>query len=674
MAGPIATMRPFATRCLLPVGLLLGVLTLSPCNACAQIETLSGWVGAQRLTMRARQIATSAAFPVVPTQAEFVAITEVYPESMEPVSFHYLVSGPGIDTFERHCSARGFGPVTYFLRAARLPVGPITLTNLDSKDMPRILEVRGVTRDALARVKHDDRFTLMGMVINPQLGIGEDDQIRRIAERLTADPKRAITRGFSCEIYYACKDTDTVRRQLESAHQRAQQYGLPVLLGMVSWWNGTPRNVPDGIGGKFDDLAYQQICYTPNNVHPEDEKLRELLGARYNPHYCLSTPNIWSNTPWLTMNSPQLNAYRAKRLNEAADLLKKVSKGDTSWIAGVFLENEPRYWDTQSTQGTPQWKGERWADFNPLVIAAAAGEGVVLDPTDGMSPTELNWLQRNVGRYFQETVDVFRQALKTHGLLDRFPIYTHSLQLAQLFPCVKINKTAADWALAKGAHTGIEGIWSQPSNFDRVREWGPWCNLNREETDGNPIGTHLWDLRTAYALGAECFNSYNWHTLKDDAYFKYASDFVAGLPSVTLPPVCADRSAADTIAFTPPDSLQAFTSITVPVETIPNHAINGGTVVLAIDGGPNRTWFSQRQALPTDGRHLLTFVFPSPAEVHAAGKGTLRLNSYDASGAKTRDMAAFSEDAAQELRLTFDLDGLRAQSRLVIQWRRAAPR
>lgn len=389
--------------------LLAGVLLGAPyLGASAQSETLSGWVGSHRLSMRTRPVAKSAVFPVVPAQAEFIAITEVHPESVEPIPFHYLVTGPSIAPFERRYAARGFGPVTYFLRVAGQTAGPVTLTNLDpQKSVPRILEVRGVTGDELARVKRSDSFRLMGTVINPQLGIDEEEQVKRIAGQLATDPKRGITTAFSCEIYYASKDANEVQRQLETAHERSLQTGLPVLLGLVSWWNGTPRKVPDGKGGKFDDLQYQQICYTPDALHPEDAELRKLLGNRYNPHYCRTTPNIWSNTPWLTMNSRQLNAYRAKRLNEAMDLLQKVSKGDTSWIAGIFLENEPRYWDTQSTQGTPQWHGERWADFNPYTVAAASRDGVALNPADGLSLEELTWLQRNAGRYFQETVDAF---------------------------------------------------------------------------------------------------------------------------------------------------------------------------------------------------------------------------------------------------------------------------
>ncbi len=651
---------------------LLCSSALFPCGAYGQSETLSGWVGSHRLSMQARPVATSAVFPQVPGKAEFVAITEVHPESVEPVPFHYLVTGPGIAPFERHYAARGFGPVTYFLRVAGPSAGPLTLTNLDpGKSVPRILEVRGVTGDELARIKRSDTFRIMGMMMSTPGGMEQEEQAARIAERLVSDPKKNVTKGLSCEIYYACRDENGVRQQIEQARQRSQQHGMPVLLFMVSWWAGTPRDVPDGKGGAFGDLKYQQICYTPTTVHPEDAQLRKLLGSRYDPHYCLTTPNQWSNTPWLTMNSRQLNDYRARRLREAVDLVKKVSKGDTSWIAGIALENEPRYWDTQMMSARNPGEGERWADFNPCVVADAAKDRVTLNPADGMSHEELVWLQKNAGRYFQETVDALQRALSAAGIAGRFPVYTHSLQVATLFPGVHLNQSPADWAMAVGARTGIEGFQSAPSDFDRVREWGPWCNLNREENDGRPIDTHLWDLRTAYAMGSELYNSYNWHRIKEDAFFNYARDFTASLPSVTLAPVSAQRSAPDTITFTPPGGLQSFTQITVPVEALPGNPADG-TVALAIDGGPFKTWFSERQPLPASGS--LTFTFPVPAEVKPPDAGTLRLCAYDANGREVKNSVSFPNDAAKDLRLAFDLDQTRTLSRLVIQWHRAAPR
>jgi len=182
-------------RGFLLAGILLSAPCLFPCGASAQSETLSGWVGSHRLSMQTRPVATSTVFPVVPAQAEFIAITEVHPESVEPVPFHYLVTGPGIAPFERRYAALGFGPVTYFLRVSGQPAGPVTLTNLDpGKSVPHILEVRGVTGDELARIKRSDTFRLMGTVINPQLGIGERNRSSGLPNNSPQTRKGALRR------------------------------------------------------------------------------------------------------------------------------------------------------------------------------------------------------------------------------------------------------------------------------------------------------------------------------------------------------------------------------------------------------------------------------------------------------------------------------------------------
>lgn len=371
---------------------LLGVggLSLHPGKATADSQEILAGMGANFTSLQVQPVATTATFALINAAAEYVAITEVYPESVAPRTYHYLVSGPGLPVYERRCAAKGFGPVTYFPRCTQSPPGPVTLTNLgDTNHPPLIARLRSVTAADVQRVRREDQFQLMGTIINPWHGLSEAEQLDALARLLPESPERKISRGLSREIYYAYSSSNQVYQQLATARQWSRQTRLPVLLGLVSWWNGTPRHVPDGRGGKFGDLCYQQICYTPDATHADDPELRELLGKRYNLHYCRTAPNVWSDTPWLTLNSARLNDYRTQRLREAVQSLDGLTRGDTAWTAGIFLENEPRYWDTQSTRDTPQWAGERWADFNPLVIEAAQLDGITLDPAEDLSAAEL---------------------------------------------------------------------------------------------------------------------------------------------------------------------------------------------------------------------------------------------------------------------------------------------
>jgi molybdopterin-binding protein len=226
----------------------------------------------------------------------------------------------------------------------------------------------------------------------------------------------------------------------------------------------------------------------------------------------------------------------------------------------VFLENEPRYWDKQCDQ-----QGRNlWADFNPGTVAAARQAGLELNPADGLAPAELAWLFRNVGRYNQETVNGVARALSRQMPALNLPVYTHALEYPDFtFPGKPLNHTQSEWAYAKGARTGIEGVLNMPGDFNRVREWGRWANVNREE-GGWPTDLSLWDLRISYMMGADLYNSYNWHSSSNR--LAYVEEFLRELPVVRLPPARAECTATNQIRIATPMKLQAFTRVELPVE------------------------------------------------------------------------------------------------------------
>jgi len=171
-------------------------------------------------------------------------------------------------------------------------------------------------------------------------------------------------------------------------------------------------------------------------------------------------------------------------------------------------------------------------------------------------------------------------------------------------------------------------------------------------------------------MGAEFYNSYNWHKF-GDAYFLYACDFLTGWPSITHPPIHAKRSAPATITFSSPGDLQAFTRINVPVCA---DRSKGMAVALAVEDESNHNWFSERQTFTQANHQRLTFVFPVPAEVKWHSTGVMRLHSYDARGKETHGAVVFADDAEQQLRLTSDLELCRTLSLIAIHWRQAAQR
>jgi len=634
-------------------------------NAAGTVD-VAGYVGSHKLTFKAQAISKEAKFPLK-GPANYLAVTEVYPDSAEAVTYSYRISGSGIGSFERSHASEGFGPVTYFLRVRNAPLGTIKITNhaTGSKARPVLISsVWPVKGSELKSLLEWDKFTIMGLIPGGKPD-ERDTWVDLLAKSLGSRTEDHINTGFSSEIYYCNRDKANVKDQLTVCAEWAKKYRIPAMLGLVSWWGGPPVFVDDGLGGRFGDIKYQQVCYSPDVEIAENADLKKLLGERYTRNYGLSVPNQWSNCPWLTMNSPVLNEYRFKRLNEAIAEVKNISGGSTAWIRSIYLENEPRYWDSDCEAGNP--KSERkvlWADFNPLVVEAAKKDGVELNPADGLSDGELAWLHRNVGKYNQDTVDAVKKAVAAHKFAQNVPLYTHSLQHRNMFPGGKINHPASEWAYAIGGRTGIAGVWSQPSDFTRVREWGPWSNLNREENDGRHIDEHLWDLRVAYIMGADLYNSYNWHAIGAQRFFDYVKEFLAEFPIVALSPAEARFVDRSSLKIKTPMKLQAFSRVEVQVK-VTKKVTGAAFLGLAFDDG--RSFASQQQPVDlSPGTRTLGIDFPTPAEVPYTKEALLVLYVFDSKGKLATSSVAFTPESVQAIKLILDLRTQRALSLAVI--------
>ena len=196
----------------------------------------------------------------------------------------------------------------------------------------------------------------------------------------------------------------------------------------------------------------------------------------------------------------------------------------------IVSENEPAYWAFEgSDEKYPVKRTPLWADFNPHTVADAKREGVILDPADGLDMTERVWFQRNLARYIKETIDVIHAAepgvnIYTHALLD----YTH-------FPLAGTGhaRPYAEVAHAPHARLGVEMLWK--TDFDalwRIREWGKWANVNREEYDGYSFPYHVATLQSCYIMGADMLNSYNWQPMgREGDPIRYFNEFINNVGS-----------------------------------------------------------------------------------------------------------------------------------------------
>lgn len=630
---------------------LLIVISAGVAFAASGEEVLSGHIGSHNksFTVSKKLLPHS---PKDKDSSGYIAITEVYPDTPECAEYHYTISGPGVE-YERRRRGLGFGPETFFIKTSK-PVGALSIRSTTAKSAPVFSSSgwRIITQKQLDELLSGDRFGVLGLV-HPESDTAED-YVKMLAEKVRPKARYGISVGFSAEIRFANQPEEKVLAEMKTCADLAAKYDIPALLGWVSWWSGTPVGVPDGEGGKFNDIKYQQICYAPKTSLPEDEALKALLGDRYDNHYCLSVPNQWSSTPWLTMNSDVLNRYRFKRLDEAVAMLKKLSGGDLSWVEAFYLENEPRYWDTLCDDGNPKRElGELWADFNPLTVAAAEKDGVDLNPADGLSAAELAWLFRNVGVYNQACVDAVNGSMSRHGV--KKSVYTHSLQHKYMFPGDTIGHPASEWAYAERARAGLEGLWSHPSDFTRVREWGRWANINREENDGHHIDVHLWDLRVCYMMGGDLYNSYNWYSIGAQRVIDYINEFTRELPTVTLPPA-ETTLTSDEITIKAPLKLQAFDRLTLPAAA---HA--SGTAKLRIVD-TETGFLASSSADVAAGSNDIAFDFPTPVELPNNRSAVLKLQIVDSKGREVEYLSESDADSHYGIKLSLDLRRQRALS------------
>ncbi len=628
-----------------------------------EMVTVSGYIGSRKLEIQAHSIANSQSF-ALSGRPDYLAVTEVYPDRPAPVNYEYTVATDGLKPYLRSFRSVGYGRLTYFVRLPGRAVKSATIKNHNPARPVLIASVTGVSKTELESALKQDRFSIMGLI--PWQSKEERGKLAAmLADGIKPPSELGIGVGFSSEIRYANRDVKAVEAEIADCAEMARRHGLTALVGMVSWWSGTPVYVDDGAGGKFGDIKYQQVCYAPDSISPANDELRKLLGDRYDEHYRLSIPNHWSNCPWLTMNSRVLNAYRYRRLDEAVGLLSKALQPDARWLSAVYLENEPRYWDSMCEAEVGEVNPKRlWADFNPYTVEDARKDGVDLDPADGLSEAELAWLHRNVGRYMGATVRAYNRSARTHRIGANLPVYTHSLQHADMFPGAAIRHPASEWGYARGARTGIEGMYTMPSDFYRVREWGRWANLNREENDGMSIDLHLWDLRVAYAMGSDLYNSYNWHAIGPERVFAYVKEFLTEFPVVKLAP--ASVRSLDKYAFKmkAPMKLQAFSRIELPVRLT---GAFKGTVSVGLVYPGGRAISSEYESLDLmPGDHTIGVEFTTPAECSWRDEVLVVLYSFDRSGRMALDRINLNPDASSEIKLILDMRAQRALSLAVI--------
>jgi hypothetical protein len=298
-----------------------------------------------------------------------------------------------------------------------------------------------------------------------------------------------VTPAWTTSIAYAARSAEQCARRIDEVLQLADEFDLPVQICFDSWWASTPR-------GKWRGEEFEQVVW--NETHRRMER---------------STPNRWSNTPWLTVNHPDLNAFKVARLRSAASYLAQAAKGRRHLVLAVNLDNEPIYWASGNAALGEEVK---WADFNARVIAAAKGEGVVLDPRDGLSRQERLWLWNNLLHY-----NAMIAAAAVDGLRDEQPsddpladnVYTQAMMMSdprRQFPMFDAGYPL--WESAAPAQARVGGEWNGDTHILRQQiehqiALGRTAAVNAECE--NDVAQH-GGVRLAYAMGLRYYTPYNY--------------------------------------------------------------------------------------------------------------------------------------------------------------------
>lgn len=381
------------------------------------------------------------------------------------------------------------GPATAFID---LPVGgtgrPFELRFINLAPHSLCLDRVVVYHDLEAYVK--EAGMALPMALGPTVGFWVEPE--RLAALRALLPKNDLFTPLVSVPTFALAQwpPEDIKQRLEALVQGCAGTDLGLELQLNTWWAGTPSG-PDGRGGHWYDPTYQQVTYDPEKGQ-----------------YGLSVPNHWSSVPWLTTRNPRLNAFKARQFETTGRLLRELADSHPDLpLFSLVLDNEVTYWGA----GMPDTPPNLQADFNPSLVQAATEAGIQLDPTDGLGPDELAFLQASLRAYNRETSSALLKGLGASPLGDK--VYTHTflggwcfgtpteaLAVGVLEDCAVGGEWGGYATTAAGSGAGL------PAWLKLQQELGLPANINCELGGAS---TAAGDTQMAYAAGCTHITLFN---------------------------------------------------------------------------------------------------------------------------------------------------------------------
>jgi hypothetical protein len=287
------------------------------------------------------------------------------------------------------------GPNHYFIEIDRDLVGKdgtLDMKIVSESNSPLNLSQIWAYPDFQKLADEENIFTKLGFIIarSPNLaGIPadpKDDSIETAVRIANGIREKYATKsydlGFLSFIGYARRSEEESRKAIDKDLAVSAATGLPYHFMLQSWWGGA--NVgPDGLGGYFSDLKYESVNYDPE-------------AKKFKPSF----PNQWGNSLWPTKNHPHLNKVNNHRIGIVARYL--ADRTEALRTAGDPVPPPVIY---------AEWGPNYGPDYNAAAVEAAKQDGVTLDPRDGLSREEAQWIYESYGRYFNQQVPTYGESL-----------------------------------------------------------------------------------------------------------------------------------------------------------------------------------------------------------------------------------------------------------------------
>ena len=459
---------------------------------------------------------------VTPNAPAMIDIEEIHLRDDRPIAYAVYVNGT--EVYGRNYAAAADGPNHAYFDVSADVVGSsgkltVRLVNKTDSEV-RFRQVWAISDpETLAAEQGIAKKMDVVLMLNEQPNNLNLEYLKALVESYKCAGMYNI--GLCWEIQYLQWGKKQTETWLNNVFNASVYTGATLYLGINSWWGGTPSG-PDGQGGYWQDATYQQITYDKNN-----------FDGRGN--WQLSSPNEWSNTPWLSMNNDYYNKVRVQRIKETVEFIQLRTaeialSGKQMPAVHLYTENEPYYWPIYWTQydfdNSPYGVG----DFSTWVVQDAAADGITLDPTDGLSKEEAFWLYRNLNTYISEVGNAIADGLGYNYITIKdgvisYPTeqivsdsYSHT-PIHPIYPNWEQNRRAWENHVLDSIHFGGEwSVWQDDDAsraLDYLLAYGSFSNINAERA-GFPGGMESTDFRVlsqCYAYGLEGVIIYN--VLKD---------------------------------------------------------------------------------------------------------------------------------------------------------------